>query len=43
MKDRIAKEAGSALSSTPEQYAAEIEREDGIWGPLIRGLNIKVE
>ena len=43
MKDRIAKEAGSPLSSTPEEYAAEMVREDGIWGPLIRGLNIKVE
>ena len=43
VKTRIAREAGSALTSTPEQYAAEIVREDGIWMPLIRGLNIKVE
>jgi tripartite-type tricarboxylate transporter receptor subunit TctC len=43
VKARIAQEAGSALTSTPEQYAAEIAREDGIWGPLVRGLNIKVE
>jgi tripartite-type tricarboxylate transporter receptor subunit TctC len=43
VKTRIANEAGSALTSTPEQYAAEIAREDGIWGPLVRKLNIKVE
>jgi tripartite-type tricarboxylate transporter receptor subunit TctC len=43
VKLRIANEAGSALTSTPEQYAAEIAREDGIWGPLVRGLNIKME
>ncbi len=43
VKARIAAEAGVPLTSTPEQYAAEIEREDGIWVPLIRSLNIKVE
>jgi tripartite-type tricarboxylate transporter receptor subunit TctC len=43
VKARIANEAGVALSSTPEQYAAEISREDALWGPLIRGLNLKVE
>ena len=43
VKARIANEAGSALTSTPEQYAAEIEREDALWGPLVRKLNIKVE
>ena len=43
VKDRIAKEAGSALSSSPEEYAAMIEREDALWHPLIRSLNIKLE
>lgn len=43
VKARIANEAGSALTSTPEQYAAEIEREDALWVPLVRKLNIKVE
>ena len=43
VKLRIANEAGSALTSTPEQYAAEIEREDALWGPLVRKLKIKVE
>ncbi len=31
------------MTSTPEEYAAEIVREDALWGPLMRGLNIKVE
>jgi tripartite-type tricarboxylate transporter receptor subunit TctC len=43
VKARIAAEAGAPLISTPEQYAAEIAREDGIWRPLIRALNIKAE
>jgi tripartite-type tricarboxylate transporter receptor subunit TctC len=43
VKAQIAAEAGSALTSTPEEYVAEIAREDGIWVPLIRGLNLKVE
>ena len=42
-KSRVAREAGAALTSSPEEYAAEIVREDAIWIPLIRGLNIKVE
>ena len=42
-KSRVAQEAGVALTSSPEEYAAEIVREDAIWIPLIRGLNIKVE
>jgi tripartite-type tricarboxylate transporter receptor subunit TctC len=43
VQERIDNEAGSAMTSTPEQYAAEIVREDALWGPLIRGLNIKIE
>jgi tripartite-type tricarboxylate transporter receptor subunit TctC len=43
VQERINNEAGSAMSSTPEEYAAEILREDALWGPLVRGLNIKVE
>lgn len=43
VKARIASEAGTPLTSAPEQYAAEIEREDGIWRPLVKKLNIKVE
>ena len=43
VKARITSEAGNALSSSPEQYSAEIAREDGVWGPLVRKLNLKVE
>jgi tripartite-type tricarboxylate transporter receptor subunit TctC len=43
VKTRIRSEAGNALSSSPEQYAAEMAREDAVWGPLVRKLNIKVE
>jgi tripartite-type tricarboxylate transporter receptor subunit TctC len=43
VQERINNEAGSAMISTPAEYAAEIVREDALWGPLIRGLNIKME
>jgi tripartite-type tricarboxylate transporter receptor subunit TctC len=43
VQERINNEAGSAMTSTSAEYAAEIVREDALWGPLIRGLNIKVE
>ncbi len=43
VRDIIAKEGGSPLSSTPEEYAATIRREDELWGPLIRGLNLKAK
>jgi tripartite-type tricarboxylate transporter receptor subunit TctC len=42
VRARIANEAGSPLTSSPEEYAAEIEREDGIWFPLIRRLGLKI-
>jgi tripartite-type tricarboxylate transporter receptor subunit TctC len=43
VKDRISKEAGNSLASSPEEYAAEIAREDAMWVPLIKSLNIKPE
>ena len=43
VKARIANEAGAALTSTPDEYAAEIVREDALWTPLIRSLNLKME
>jgi tripartite-type tricarboxylate transporter receptor subunit TctC len=42
-KASVAREAGVTLASSPEDYAAEIAREDGLWGPLVRGLNLKIE
>ena len=43
VKQRIAQEGGDPLASSASDYAAEIEREDARWGPLIRSLNLKVE
>ena len=40
---RVAKEGGDVLPSSPDEYASMIVREDALWGPLVRGLNIKVE
>ena len=43
VKARVASEAGVTLASSPEEYSAEIAREDALWGPLIRKLGIKVD
>jgi tripartite-type tricarboxylate transporter receptor subunit TctC len=43
VKARVAAEGAVTLTSTPQEYGAEIAREDALWGPLIRGLNIKVD
>jgi tripartite-type tricarboxylate transporter receptor subunit TctC len=40
---RIRNEGGDQLASTPEEYAADIEREATKWGTLIRKLDLKVE
>ncbi len=40
---RIANDGGDPLPSSPEEYAADIAREDARWGALIRKLNLKVE
>jgi len=31
------------LPGTPEDYAAEIDREEAKWGALVRQLNLKIE
>ena len=43
VRARIAADGGDPMPSTPEEYAADIEREDARWGALIRKLNLKVE
>jgi tripartite-type tricarboxylate transporter receptor subunit TctC len=43
MKKRIAAEGGDPLTSSPEEYAADIDQEEAKWGALIRRLNLKVE
>jgi tripartite-type tricarboxylate transporter receptor subunit TctC len=40
---RIRNEGGDQLISTPEEYAADIDREATKWGDLIRRLDLKVE
>jgi tripartite-type tricarboxylate transporter receptor subunit TctC len=40
---RIAADGGDLLPSSPEEYAADIAREDAKWGALIRKLKLKVE
>jgi tripartite-type tricarboxylate transporter receptor subunit TctC len=40
---RIHAEGGDKLTSTPAEYAADIDREATKWGTLIRKLNLKVE
>ena len=31
------------MTSTPEEYAADIDQEERKWGALIKKLNLKVE
>jgi tripartite-type tricarboxylate transporter receptor subunit TctC len=43
VRGRIASDGGDPMPSTPEEYTADIEREDKKWGALIRKLGLKVE
>jgi tripartite-type tricarboxylate transporter receptor subunit TctC len=43
VRARIAGDGGDLLPSSPEEYAADIDREDKRWGALIRKLHLKVE
>ena len=43
VRARIAADGGDVLTSTPEQYAADIDREERKWGTLVRKLGLKVE
>jgi len=43
VRKRIYAEGGDPLTSTPEEYAADIDREETKWGALIRKLGLKVE
>jgi tripartite-type tricarboxylate transporter receptor subunit TctC len=42
VRERINAEGGDAVTSTPEEYTADIERELEKWGALIRKLNLRV-
>lgn len=43
VKNRIRTEGGDPMTSTPEEYAVDIDREEAKWGGLIRKLGLKVE
>ena len=40
---RIVADGGDPIASSPEEYAANIEREEGKWEALIKKLDLKVE
>ena len=43
VKQRIQTEGGDSMTSSPEDYAKDIDREETKWSALIRKLNLKVE
>jgi tripartite-type tricarboxylate transporter receptor subunit TctC len=43
MTKRIVADGGDPITSTPEEYAANIEREEGKWVALIKKLGLKIE
>jgi tripartite-type tricarboxylate transporter receptor subunit TctC len=43
VRQRIQAEGGDPLTSSPEEYAADIDREETKWGGLVRKLNLKVQ
>ena len=43
VKKRLATEGAEALPGTPQDYAADIDREEKKWSALVRRLNLKVE
>jgi tripartite-type tricarboxylate transporter receptor subunit TctC len=43
VKRHIIAEGGDPVASTPEEYVANIEREEGKWAALINKLGLKVD
>ena len=43
VKQRIQTEGGDPLTSTPDEYAKDIDSEERKWATLIKKLNLKVE
>jgi tripartite-type tricarboxylate transporter receptor subunit TctC len=43
VQERIHAEGGDPLTSSPDEYSADIERERAKWAALIKQLNLKVE
>ncbi len=42
VKQRIIADGGGPVASTPEEYAANIKREEGKWAALIKKLGLVV-
>jgi tripartite-type tricarboxylate transporter receptor subunit TctC len=43
VRARLAAEGAEALPASPEDYAADIDREETRWGAPVRKLNLKIE
>jgi tripartite-type tricarboxylate transporter receptor subunit TctC len=43
VRKRIAAEGGDPLTSSPDEYAKDIDQEEAKWSTLIRRLNLKVD
>ncbi len=43
VKARIAADGGDAITSTPEEYGADLDRELRKWGALVRKLGLHVD
>jgi tripartite-type tricarboxylate transporter receptor subunit TctC len=43
LRKRLAAEGGQALPGTPEDYGSTIDREEKLWGPLVKSLELKVD
>ena len=43
VKKRIHAEGGDPMTSTPAEYAADIDKEEPKWRALVRKLTLKVE
>jgi tripartite-type tricarboxylate transporter receptor subunit TctC len=43
MKKRLISDGGGPMPSTPPEYAANIEREEGKWRALVNKLGLKIE
>jgi len=43
VKERIQHEGGDSMTSSPAEYATDIDQEERKWAALIRKLNLKVE
>ena len=43
MRERLLREGAEPVSSTPEEYAADIDADEKKWSAIVKGLNLKFE